>query len=298
MKIMKQRELNLTLILTLLTVAISLFTSVFAAAPKNNNSLIWKISGNGLEKPSYLFGTIHVICPEDFFLDQKVEKAFEQCDQLVLELDMDEPDFVQEMQNLSINEGMQNLTTQLGEDSYQSIDIYFKENYNVGLDRLGIMKPFSLMSMVFMKSVDCPEPMAYELEFVKRAKANNFEVHGLEELSDQISIFEKVPYNEQMSWVLKYVNDEKANKENMGKLIETYKNQDIDKLLELMTLYPEYKDIEEDLLYKRNEKWIDDIESFIRNKSSFIAVGSAHLGSERGVIQLLRKQGYTLEPLN
>ena len=63
--------------------------SLVSAAQKKNNSLLWKISGNGLEKPSYLFGTMHMLCKEDAYLSENMMKAIRDADRVYLELDMD-----------------------------------------------------------------------------------------------------------------------------------------------------------------------------------------------------------------
>jgi len=56
---------------------------------KENNTLLWKISGNGIEKPSYLFGTIHMLCKDDAFISNNLLSAIEKADRVYLELDMD-----------------------------------------------------------------------------------------------------------------------------------------------------------------------------------------------------------------
>ena len=76
---------------------------------QEQNSVLWEISGNGLESPSYLFGTIHVKCPDDIKLSPEAQNALNASEQLVLEIDMDAPDFAAKMQSLSVNEGMKNL---------------------------------------------------------------------------------------------------------------------------------------------------------------------------------------------
>ena len=63
--------------------------SYLANAQKLENSLLWKISGNGIEKPSYLYGTMHAVCETN--IDDEVLKAFDETSQLYLEIDMDDP---------------------------------------------------------------------------------------------------------------------------------------------------------------------------------------------------------------
>ncbi|WP_332913994.1 TraB/GumN family protein [Algoriphagus boritolerans] len=79
------------------------------SATAQESSLLWKISGNGLEKESYLFGTIHIICKSDFLMDERITTAFESTEELILELDMSDPQLQLKMQQVSMNPGMKNI---------------------------------------------------------------------------------------------------------------------------------------------------------------------------------------------
>ncbi len=57
----------------------------------NDNSLLWKVSGNGLEKPSFLFGTFHLLCRQDIHFSEQLKKAVNYSNEIYMELDMDDP---------------------------------------------------------------------------------------------------------------------------------------------------------------------------------------------------------------
>ena len=59
------------------------------ALAQENNTLLWKISGNGIDKPSYLFGTIHMLCADDALLSANLQKVIRNCDEVYFEVDMD-----------------------------------------------------------------------------------------------------------------------------------------------------------------------------------------------------------------
>jgi hypothetical protein len=61
---------------------------------QDKNSLLWEISGNGIEKPSYLYGTVHIICESDYFIKEKVNTAFSKTSKLALELNFNDRDEV------------------------------------------------------------------------------------------------------------------------------------------------------------------------------------------------------------
>lgn len=280
---------------TLLTCTFMMISAVtFSQEP---NSILWKISGNGIESPSYLFGTIHVMCPDQLKLSPKVEEALGQTEQLVLELDMDEPTFMQEMQQLSINPEMRNLSSHLSEEELTTLNSFFQENYQTNMSQLGILKPLILMSMMFNKGLECEQPGSYESLLMSYASQENWEVLGLESIKDQFDVFDSVSEDEQLEWLVGYAKNQEKFKLDIANMVEAYQTENISKVLDFMTEYPEYKQIEDALLYERNENWISRIKMLANNTPTFFAVGTAHLPSEKGVIELLRKEGYTLTPI-
>ena len=170
-----------------------------AKAQKQTSSLLWKIEGNGLEKPSYVFGTIHLICPDDFFLSDATKKAVSATEQVVMELDMDDPQLMPKMQQMSMNPEMKNFSEDLPEEQLAVINGFFTKHYGANLTQLGIMKPFALLSMMLLKSMDCSQPASYEQSLVQEAGTHDLEVLGLETVEFQMSVFDNASLEEQVS---------------------------------------------------------------------------------------------------
>lgn len=261
-----------------------------------DKSLLWEISGKGLEKPSYLYGTIHMICPDELFVTDATKEAVANSEQIVMELDMDDPSLMQRMQQQMMNPGMSNFSDQLSEEDKETINEFLKKNYGADLSQLGIMKPFGLLSMVLIKGLDCPQPGSYEATFVQMKGEK--ELHGLETVERQIKVFDDIPMEEQIQWLVDYTGDTTILVNEIDEMTAVYKEQDITKLHDIITDSPQYQKYAAALLYERNEEWIPVIEKFISEKPSFIAVGAGHLGSEKGVVALLQDAGYTVKPLN
>ncbi len=260
------------------------------------NSLLWKISGNGLQQESYLFGTIHLICEDDFWMDEAVSIALNQSKQVLMELDLDDPAMMAQMQQLSMRPGMKNISENLSEEDKKVLDDYFKTNYGAGMDQLGILKPFTLSTMALMKSLPCEKTKSYEEYFKNSATTSNKEILGLESVADQMSIFDQIPEKTQISELVKMIQ-EGSGDEEFAELVTLYRSQNLSKMLEFMTddwLFADFKEI---MLDQRNQKWIPLIEEKIAQTPTFIAVGSGHLPGDQGVISLLRKQGYQVTPI-
>lgn len=276
------------------TIILFLLVSPVFANDIEEKSLLWKISGNGLEMESYLFGTIHIICQDRFFMDERIENALLSTEKIALELNMMDPNMMAEMQQLSVNKDFQNIKSDLSADQADALDKFLTKSYGAGLDQLGILKPFVLSSMVMLKMLPCEEQSSYEMFFVDKAKEQQMEMVGLETVAFQVGIFDEIPQKIQIEDLAKLVTDDAGMKE-FESLVDAYLEEDIDELYSLIADNEMFKEYGELLLAGRNSNWIPVIEELIHQQPTFIAVGSGHLASESGVIALLRNAGYTVE---
>lgn len=282
---------QLAILLTLL------FTSFLSSAQKLDNTLLWKISGNGLEKSSYLYGTMHAVCETN--IDDAVLKAFEETNQLYLEVDMDDPNLQMAMMSgLQMKNGT-TISSFLTEDEVKLVDDFLQNNVGVPLKMVDSFKPSLLSSMYLPKLLDCPMKVV-DMELMNISKEQNEEIYGLETIQDQLTVFDKIPYDVQVKELLKSVKSGlEKDKEEIQKMLTIYKSENIEKML-ISSKEAENKmlaDYEEDLLLKRNRNWIPVIEKVAKEKPTFFGVGAAHLAGDEGVIKLLRKKGYSVEPV-
>lgn len=269
----------------------------FIAFAQGQNSLLWKITGNALSEPSYLFGTIHIICEDQFYMDENTTKALQEAEQLIMEMDMGDPALMAQMQQLSINPGFKNIKSELQPEDAKVLDQFLQTHYGAGLDQLGVLKPFVLSSMILMKILPCERHTSYELFFTEQAKALDIPTKGLESVAEQVGMFDQIPQQEQLGEIIEMLKGDKGMEE-FDKMVAAYLSQDIAKLYAMVTengMFQNYQDL---LLDQRNRSWIPLIESYITEKSGFIAVGSGHLYGKQGVITLLREAGYQVEAMN
>ena len=131
----------------------TLFISLFSNAQELEKSLLWKISGNGLKKPSYLFGTIHLTC--DTSLDANTLNALETTEQLYLELDMDDKSIQMKLMKLMMMKDGAKLSTLLSPEDFKILDEFMKKNLNMSAKLFDSFKPFMISSMLFPKMLDC-----------------------------------------------------------------------------------------------------------------------------------------------
>jgi len=270
------------------------FTQLYGQ--KEEKSLLYEISGNGLSQPSYLYGTIHIICKDDFVLTETTKQKFSETHQVYLEIDMDDPKMMPEMMKSIYMTDGSTIKTLLSEPDYHKVSQFFKDTLKMNIATMDKMKPFVLGSMSITKLLSCPT-QSYEETFMKMAKTENKEILGLETVQDQFGAMDKMGMKKQADMMLvKLVENWADGKQEFKQLITDYKNQDVEALLEDMKKSRTMDEgFEEDLLTTRNQNWIAKIQKITKEKSTFFAVGAGHLGGKKGVITLLRNEGFTVK---
>lgn len=277
---------------------ISCTLSFFSQAQDLEKSLLWKISGNGLEKPSYLFGTMHAVCEINF--DEKIQNALDETTQMYLEIDMDDPNLQKSMTKAMMMKDGATLSSFMSTEEVEIVDAFLKDNISVSIKVVDKFNPLVISSMFIPKLLDCPMK-SIEMELVKISKEQEEEVFGLETIEDQMAVFENIPYKVQVEELVKTAKDNLVNdKIELKKMLAIYNEEDIEGLLTIMNesenkIATNYDDI---LLNDRNRKWIPIIEKVSKESATFYAVGAGHLAGENGVIKLLRKQGFTVEAIH
>lgn len=283
---------------------VSLVTlSAFTQVVKENNTLLWKISGNGISKPSYLFGTIHMLCKDDAYLSKNLKAAISNADRVYLELDMD--NFV-ELLGMVTKMKMMNDTTLsdlVSPENYQKIKSYFEsKSVMLPFSVIETYKPLIASSLLMESGMVCEEQVAMETLIMEESKKNGKRIEGLESMAYQMSIFDSIPYKLQAEELLKSIDlgdSSTAGDQEFKELMKAYRDQDLEKLGELITGSNggmiQYQEI---LLNNRNRNWVTKLKNLLSDKSLVIAVGAGHLPGEAGVINLLRKEGYKVTPVD
>jgi uncharacterized protein YbaP (TraB family) len=267
------------------------------------NTLLWKISGNNLEKPSYLFGTIHMLCADDAKLSENMKKVISEADDVYFEVDMDNLfDMFGAVSKMKMK-GDTSLRDLLNEADYEKVKSFFEEKGSMlPFSMLEKYKPILAASLLESGSLPCDNTAVMEQVIMQQAKEYDKSIKGLETMAFQAGILDSIPYKLQAEQLLQYVNDaskEKKEGDNeLSQMWKAYNEQDLQKLEELMIKSDvginNYTDI---LLYKRNTNWVNKLKGLLPGKTLLIAVGAGHLPGDKGVISLLRKAGYTLTPV-
>ena len=266
------------------------------------NSLLWKISGEGL-KDSYLYGTIHIIDDEEFFYPNGTMAALDKVEKVVFEIDMaemsDMSNAMAMMQKAFMSDN-KTLKDVMSEEDYKVVSDHFQK---MGLPIFLLQRIKPMFLTIFASGDISPGDLqsgkikSYEMEFAKEAEKRKLSTGGLETIDFQISIFDEIPDEDQATMLVESIKSSDTGSDQMKEMVDIYKRQDINAMQELMQGDETIKEYEDILLVKRNKNWIPQIKEMMASESVFFAVGAGHLGGEMGVIQLLKNEGLKLTPL-
>ena len=298
-----------SLLLTFLLASVSLMACGQKAKPNakqttaSSNTLLWRITGKNLSRPSYLFGTMHMLCGDDITLSDSLRSAIRFSDNVYLELEMDNLfEMMGAMQHMNMK-GDTTLADLLTKTEYAKVKSYFEENsMMIPFSMLETFKPMLAASLIAEQQTksSCDNMVAMEQLIMKEAKDADKKIKGLETMNYQLEIFDKIPYKMQAKQLYEMIAKaaDTTGGNELVALTNAYKSQQLEKL-EQMTVKDDMgiKNFTELLLYNRNENWAKKLDGLMAGRSLVVAVGAGHLPGKRGVINLLRQAGYKVEPV-
>lgn len=314
---MKNRYLYFGIVILLGFLAISSCKSTASTAAANSkqvelsdplaleNALLWKISGNGLTVPSYLYGTIHMIDKDQYFLPEGTLGAIDESARMIFEIDMnDMTDFTKligMMDKLYMKDDL-TLEKLLSADDYDMVKRHFEK---MGLPMMFFERMKPMILSVFGSGDMQPGDLqsgnikSYEMEFNEMAKNTNKPTGGLETIEFQMSIFDAIPYEAQANMLVESIKSGDTGGSQFKEMVDIYVKQDLNAMQAMFASEDGGLDGYDDILISsRNKNWIPLMQDMMVKESVFFAVGAGHLGGKEGVIHLLRQKGFKVQPVS
>ena len=285
-------------VLSLFIVVPNAYSQSRQSAP--TSAILYKISGKGLVKPSYLFGTIHLICEKDMFPAEKLKHLIDQTGELMVETDFLDPVALQKAAAASKLTGGKTMKDLLTAEDYTRVDNYFKTYMGISFDHLNTLKPIFSTTAVLSspKMLGCQPPVIYDNFLAQTAKAKKLPIVGLESIEAQMAAVDSIPLEKQIMEMKDAATHPEKTIADFKRYSEAYLSQNSDRLYLLAKSEMKREGYSQaKMLDNRNISWIPVIVEHIAKTPSFIAVGGGHLGGKNGVVNLLRKKGYTLTPI-
>ncbi|MEX6686999.1 TraB/GumN family protein [Danxiaibacter flavus] len=272
-----------------------LFYTASSAQTTTYSSLLWEVSGNGLQQPSYLYGTFHLVCPDDLVISPVISGKIQSSKKLFLEMDMDDPSVM-----IKVQQGMMLTDSSwkdlLSEKEYNALADSFQKITQMPIGMMTRIKPFALVSIITMGIMKCPMA-SWDLALAQKAKDNNIEIKGLESPERELEAINMISLKDQTDMLKDMLLNADSCKKAMDKMMDMYKRRDLKGLTEEIKNDKSFGMLEDELLDKRNAEWAPVIEKQITTEPTFFAFGAGHLVGDSGIISLLKKRGYTVKPV-
>lgn len=272
-----------------LLITLSLLSQFAFAQDKDAYSLLWKIEGNNLDKPSYLFGTMHIDDARVFNFSDAVMPAIENTEYFALEVNADSliTAIINKKYDISANEFYKNL---LQPKVYNSLLKRFEEVNEFSLIDSEIMSPDQVLSML-IPDIDKDDDKSTFVDFhlLGQARTMNKKITGLENVEDQMNYFDNLSDEQKTEEIVSHlsidVDSINRTKEIMTKV---YATGDLNKIAAFVNQY----DFIDETMISRNKVMSTNIIDIMKKGSLFAGVGAAHLVGKDNVIELLQNEGY------
>ncbi|KAA3440510.1 TraB/GumN family protein [Rufibacter hautae] len=260
----------------------------------HSNSLLWKVSGKGI-KTSYLYGTFHLVPKDQFVLPSKVKQKMIKSETVVFEVDLDSPKLSRLIsKSMRMSQPLESLMTA---QEYNLLTSFVKDTLERSMQQFRYIKPGFLGQLLLYPKLLGYSPESYDLALLDLAKKWHKNVYVLETPEEQVALFDQSTLEDQTSQLLNNVKQFDKQRKLMKSMLSLYQQEDLNGLYNLITSQEDAAKSNDMLLDERNHKWMAPMVDMMQKSSSFVAVGAAHLAGEEGLIQLLRAQGYKVEPV-
>jgi len=289
---------------TFLLAALCLVGSAVTVAQQYStaNALLWKVTGNGLKKPSYIFGTYHFLT--NGFVDtiQAVKNAYAASEAVVGELNIDSS-IQTPMMEASLLKGT-TLQQELSDTLYTTAGNWLKEEAGFDIAQLNQVSPFAVMSIAMAITQqkyypNQPGEVQLDTYFQQAAKKEGKKVMGLETIQMQINaLFGQLTLQRQVTLLSELFKEKDGLKEMIRIMNTAYTSENLDALEQLMVGSSYRPEERKALLDDRNNYWMQQLPGLMAEQALFVAVGALHLVGKTGLINQLKEKGYIVTPVN
>ena len=271
-----------------------------------NAQLLYEISGNGLSKPSFLFGTHHLVSSEVTKDIPGVFRAFNDCSAVVGEFvdnSAYEDPAETELKILSAAKMELSIFDLLSDKEEMLVDSALQAELGLTLSEMQYYRPNMLTliyEMTMAERLGKQDNMSIDAYFQVAANELGMAVYGLETIEKQVEMmFRSNPIERQAKRLVESIRNGDTIKKEYEKIEILYKEGNLEKLYELLVEEDDMSEVEKFLLIdERNRDWMPLLEKYIKKEACFVAVGALHLPGEEGLINLLKKAGYKVKAVN
>lgn len=291
---------------------VALVATTFVSA---NAQLLYRITSDSQQKPSYIIGTFHL--EDGNYLDKipGANAALDEVDQVYGEIDiksMTNPDTLAATQAITMLPDSKTIKDILTAEQFEKLDKYVESLAGTGLSnpvlfqQMGKLNPATLDNTLtilgFIKKMQGkfnPNNIL-DISIQQTAIQKGKKTNGLETMDFQTRLMFGRPMNEMVEQLMCSIDNSEFYDKQTLLLLDAYHEHNIEKLMEITYMKMGNScDMTEEymngLIFNRNSDWAKRIPAIIKNSPTLFVVGAGHLGGEKGVVNLLRKAGFKVE---
>lgn len=256
---------------------------------------MYEVKKDGFQT-TYLYGTIHLIPDSLFLFTKKLKKIISQSDEMIFEItDFSDNESLTKM--LKSERNSFDIFTKVQQDSVLNWGAQLIDSDTASFRRIfEYLKPINLLQLPTMKALQ-EHAVSVDLALMKFADEKGIVKSELETVAFQLELLNDLPDSVMAEMILSAMRQSKDSDQLQAKLLHLYQTQDIEGLANLLNESDETSAFLEDLIGKRNNKWLPKIIEKSKNKSCFVAVGAGHLGGKDGLISLFQQAGFIVSPI-
>jgi uncharacterized protein len=266
-------------------------------------SPVWAVRGS--HNVVYLAGSIHMLPADDAALPPGFARAYADSARLVMELDLGKFDPMEAMTWMMDHGALPQGTTLrgvLGEPLYGRVSAAAA---SLGMPMTGLdsLAPWvvgiEITDLAYEHEGFDPE-QGVEEQLMRRAQADRKPTAGLETLPEELGSLSSLSREDQVRMLDQTVDDLKDLKAEMHEVTSAWRQGDATRLAALLSSeYNAFPSLYKPLVTDRNRHWLPEVEELLGEKANaLVVVGALHLVGEGGLLELLRRKGYTITQLN
>ncbi len=261
---------------------------------KKKKTLLWKLENSKKDQQSYVFGTMHVRDLRAFKYRDLVESKILECDTYAAEINMEEVDHMLMADSMDLPEN-QTLSSILKPKNYKKVDKIFKKLVGIPLAHFERSQPLLILNIITERLLSSDMPLSLDATLHQFAVQNEKITLGIESFEEQIEILNKISIDFQKKSLVWMAKNFKKFRKQLLTMTADYETSDIQKLYNAAN--KNAKGLRKILLFDRNKIMAKRIAAMANEQSIFVSIGAGHLSGQKGVLRLLKKEGFKIRPI-
>jgi len=257
---------------------------------------LWELHGK--RNTVYLLGSIHVLRATDYPLPKAISDAYANSKSLVMEINLGEIDLgdvQQEMLASALLPEGKTLAAVMGKERYARA-LALSAPLGINLADFGQFAPWFVaeaVSQLQLTQQGFQPESGVEMHFLGLAQADGKSLAGLETAHDQIALFEAMPMETQVEYLLSSLGEARDLPREVNDMVLAWQHGDTAWFAgELSHEFGQNSPLYQSVLVARNRKWVPKIEALLNDdKNYLVIVGTGHLVGQGSVIDLLKQDG-------